>query len=441
MNRRRAWHVDNLTLKNFRSFENLNLDFDPTMTVLVGVNGVGKTAILDSVAIMMSTVLKAFNGPTRGFTIEDARIVPHDVESVDSVARVERAFPISATLRGTLDDSVYEWTRVRQSESGRTSWGDGNSGVGKGMEILWDFCDEVDDSPVPLPVIALYGVERLFGVRKASGEISTSRSGAYDAALDGKSDSSRLAAFIKALTFAEFIADKNGGAAKAASAQLEAIRLACNEMLQTTGWRNPVWSPLLDQITLTHDGQGTIPLSFLSSGIRITAGLTVDLVSRMARANPSLGAKELLESVPGIVLIDEIDLHLHPVWQQRIMLSLRHVFPNVQFIVTTHSPQVLSTVDAGCIRVIDGNEVHRVNHSAGLRSDVVLEQILGVTPEPHLKINEDLRKYMDLVDSGKGRSELAKKLRKRLDEELGGVLNVHKLADADVSIALDDWED
>jgi predicted ATP-binding protein involved in virulence len=137
--------------------------------------------------------------------------------------------------------------------------------------------------------------------------------------------------------------------------------MACNKILEGTGWRDPEWNPLVNELSLTRDTRGTLPLSYLSSGINIAAGMVIDLVSRMARANPRVPADLLLRSAPGIVLIDEVDLHLHPTWQQRILPQLRKVFPRLQFIVTSHSPQVLSTVAAEHIRVIDGGVVRRVD--------------------------------------------------------------------------------
>ena len=434
------WHIDALTLENFRCFEHLEIDFHPSLTVLVGVNGTGKTAILDSVAIMLSTILRQFDGPTRGFALGDAREIPYDLKSDGSVARMEPVFPVAAQITGTLNGDTTWWRRVRQSARGRTSWADRNTEVADLADAIWRNSNQaLTDAPL-LPVIALYGVERLLGVRKAAGSIARSRSAAYDTALDGKSDLARLTHYIKALTLAEFVADRRGEDAAAARNQLFAISIACNSILESTGWHDPEWSPLVEELTFTHNDFGTLPLSFLSSGIKIAVGLVIDLVSRIARANPRIGAHELLNLAPGIVLIDEIDLHLHPTWQQNILPQLRELFPRIQFVVTTHSPQVLSTVDAGNIRVIDGDVVRRVPYSAGLRSDIVMDKVLGTRPEPHLDINDRLDEYMTLVDQGEGRGDAATQLRRRLDEELGGIANVPKLADADASIAFYDLE-
>lgn len=432
------WHIDLMALENFRCFEQYKLNLHPSLTVLVGANGAGKTAILDAIAIMLSTALREFDGPTRGFALSDAREVPRDMDFKKGVARMDRVFPVTATAEGALAGQEFWWTRTRQSANGRTSWSEKTSEVGRHVANIWRTSEELSPNAPLLPVIALYGVERLLSVRKETGAIPRSRSGAYDVALDGRSDLSRLSTFIRALTLAEFVADRRGDEAEAAGNQLRAITLACNSVLSPTGWRDPEWNPVAEELTMTHAAHGILPLSFLSSGTKIAAGMVIDLVSRMARANPRLGAEELLRFAPGIVLIDEVDLHLHPTWQQRILTQLTKTFPRVQFIVTTHSPQVLSTVAAENIRVMEDSGVHGVEFSEGLRSDIVMDRILKTRPEPPLEINSVLDRYMKLVADGHGRSQYARELRQQLDDKLGGIANVPKLADADASMAFYD---
>ena len=95
-------------------------------------------------------------------------------------------------------------------------------------------------------------------------------------------------------------------------------------------------------------------LSQLSDGYRSTLSLIADIAYRMALLNPSLG-KDVLKT-PGIVLIDEVDLHLHPIWQARILGDLRSIFPNIQFVVTTHVPAVISSVRSQQVRIIADGE-------------------------------------------------------------------------------------
>lgn len=435
------WHVNRLELANFRGFESLSLDFEERLTVIVGTNGTGKTAVLDALAIMLSTVLRNFGGSTRGFQLADAREVPSDLNSQKSVAQMSQQFPIRAEIELTTGNWTYTWPRIRSSAKGRTSWGEKNSPIGVDMAQLWNEANNPDTPDVTLPVIALYGVERLIGVRRATANISRSRAGAYDAALVGQSDLRRLSQYFSALALTEFQASKKGRQAHAASAQLDAISQACAEILEDTGWSSPEWNPVVGELTLTHAEYGTLPLSYMSSGIRIAAGMIIDIVSRMARANPHLGSSDLLSSVPGIVIIDEVDLHLHPAWQQKILVRLRQIFPEVQFIVTTHSPQVLSTVPAESIRILDGSDVRKVGFSAGLRSDIVLDEVMGTNPEPRLDVNQKLDEYLAHVERGEGRSTTARKLRQELNAKLGGISRAPRLAEADAVMAFEELDD
>jgi predicted ATP-binding protein involved in virulence len=428
------WHIDNLELTNFRGFDQLEIDFHPSLTVLVGVNGVGKTAVLDAVAIMLGSIVREFGGDTHGFARSDVREEASDLRSEDGIASMDAVYPVSALAEGTLAGTELWWRRTRQRAGGNTTWADRNGAVGDVARSAWKSAQSTDESTPPLPVLALYGTERLTGVRKAVRSITRARASAYDAALTGKSDLTRLSAYLRALTLAEFTAERRGHDAVAATEQINAITVATDTVLEGTGWHGLEWSPVVEELTLAHPLQGILPLSSLSSGIRIAVGLVVDLASRLARANPHLGATALLAQAPGIVLVDEIDLHLHPTWQQRIVPQLRSVFPRVQFIVTTHSPQVLSTVDAENIRIIDGQTVRRVDFAAGLRSDIVMEKVLDTRPEPRLEVNRLLDEYMQLVEDGRGRTEHALGLRRRLDDELGGISNVPKLADADATM-------
>lgn len=94
----------------------------------------------------------------------------------------------------------------------------------------------------------------------------------------------------------------------------------------------------LDVEYLDSDGSvRRMPVGMLSDGHRSTLGMVADIAYRMALLNPALGGRVVNET-PGVVLIDEVNLHLHPLWQARILGDLRDIFPRVQFIVTTHAP-------------------------------------------------------------------------------------------------------
>lgn len=162
----------------------------------------------------------------------------------------------------------------------------------------------------------------------------------------------------------------------------------------------------------------TIRLDQLSDGEKNMIAMIGDIARRLSMANP--GMENPLEG-DGIILIDEIDLHLHPLWQRVIVSKLTEVFPNCQFIVSTHSPQVLSHVKAEHIFILqpedDNISVIKPAESFGKSTDRQLEDILGVEARP-LKIKEDLHRLYLLIQ--KQEIEEAKHLMKELENTIEG---------------------
>jgi predicted ATP-binding protein involved in virulence len=160
----------------------------------------------------------------------------------------------------------------------------------------------------------------------------------------------------------------------------------------------------------------------LSGGYQAMLGVVMDFALRMAIANPRKSRKPLEQ--PAILMIDEIDLHLHPSWQQKVIENLRGTFPNTQLILTTHSPQVPSTVAAQNIRVlanVDGKtELQTPSfQTRGVMSADVLAQILGVDPIPDVPEARWLRDYQALIDDGQHNTQEAARQRDRLISHFG----------------------
>jgi predicted ATP-binding protein involved in virulence len=142
----------------------------------------------------------------------------------------------------------------------------------------------------------------------------------------------------------------------------------------------------------------TLRIDQLSDGYRTTLAMVMDIASRMAEANPK---EDDILGTEGIVLIDEVDLHLHPSWQQRILDNLLNTFPNIQFIVTTHSPQVLSTVKREQIRILyqSGGEIPKATTYGEPIYDV-LQAVMAVDPQPPVPEKKELERLTELVDQG-----------------------------------------
>lgn len=164
------------------------------------------------------------------------------------------------------------------------------------------------------------------------------------------------------------------------------------------------------------DSQERLPMKMLSDGLRITISMAADIAYRMAILNPQL-LDDILEKTPGIILIDEVDMHLHPEWQRRIMEDLHYIFPKVQFIVTTHSPSILANVRQEHILLLENGEAFSPgNTTYGRDITAILQEMMkvDVRPEEVSCIKNEF--YHQL---SKENYEKAKELLEQLEDILG----------------------
>lgn len=248
-----------------------------------------------------------------------------------------------------------------------------------------------------------------------------------DAYLDGLDPSSSYSSFVAwfEAVVREAQNERVSGVASPHRPQqlLDAVRQAIDIVLAPSGWRRLDWDFIASEVVAEHEESGRLPVSLLSDGIRNLIAMVADLAHRCARLNPHLGAAAARET-PGIVLIDEVDMHLHPGWQQTLLDGLSAAFGQVQFIVTTHSPQVLSAVNAESIRIIelhDGVGVARAprQQTRGVVSADVLASVMAVDPIPDVFEWQELQRYHALIEDGAWEGEEASGLRVRLEEHYG----------------------
>ncbi len=159
-----------------------------------------------------------------------------------------------------------------------------------------------------------------------------------------------------------------------------------------------------------------VDFASLSDGERSFICLFTDIARRMCLLNPQLGDKVIAET-EGIVLIDELDVHLHPAWQRKIVKGLQEAFPKVQFIVTTHSPQILSEVSPQNILLLQNGKVVRPDQAKGLTSDEILRNVMGTEDRPDFA-KESLDKVYEALDAG--RYEEARRELDKMETIAGG---------------------
>lgn len=444
--------LERLHLKNFRCFDELSIEFGKRLTVIIAENGAGKTAILDAIAIGFGRYLTKLPG-VAGRTTKETDI---------RVAQGERREPfmLLAWEASTREGTPLIWSGGRKRDGAVSASAikkllseEQESLLRRGLKELDEFTlglvqAEAQNQAYFLPVIAYYGTNRAIREevqRRRGFKKHFSRFDALSGALEPDSRFRAAFEWFNAMEDAERRERETRRDFDYQHPELQAVRSAIVRLLPV-GFSKPRTEirPLRFVIDrLAPDGTThTLRISQLSDGYRVVLGLTMDFARRLAQANSRMATDgmQIMNplDLPAIALIDEVDLHLHPSWQQRILTDLMQTFRNTQFIVTTHSPQVLTTVKAECIRglkYIDGKVVVKDDYqfSEGAEAQLALEDILGVSPRPQdLDVVKQLNGYLDLVAKDQWDTPAASELRKKLDEWGRGHESALLKADMDI---------
>jgi len=416
--------INKLYLDNYRAFEDFTISFDEQLTVLVATNGKGKTAILDAIAVAFGTFVNA-TGLAKGvvFHREDVRrFKARDTQSNE----MEEKYPLTLKADGFIDGNPIQWQREFKKPNGATTTKDTKPLITYGTEIR----DHVTkDKETTLPLVSYYGTGRLWAQKRATEnkrKKETSRLSAYIDSLDAFASykafvswyeyicKSELELKIEALE-KEYINLPNNEF----TTMRKAIQKAVNKVIQgNSGWQDIIYKQKVEDIVMQHPSHGELVVSQLSDGIRSMIGLVADIAYRTVKLNPHL--QNAPEETSGIILIDEIDMHLHPKWQQTVLTDMMKAFPLMQFIVTTHSPQVLTTVKKEQIRILDDNKVTTPSSASfGEDSSMLLAEIMDISSFPPLEIVAKREEYQELVEDREYDTPRAIELRKELIENYG----------------------
>ena len=427
--------IDKLTLKNFRCYDELEIDFEPKLTVIVGENGKGKTAIFDALAIALEPYLRCFNVAGRHISAKDVRRVPVYKKDGKHIANMLSLYPVKITLNGHVHGDEVSCSKTVTDNNLTEELAEDL--LYRGKKLCQGLCE---DKATILPAFAYYGTARMWAdssLMDASTQELDERTIGYKECLEPSSSYNTFGRWFKQLSEA---------AAQELPPELshdallikKAVQQAIDACLESTGFHDLYYNFDLGCFVINHPDVGEMIVDDLSDGFRSILSMVADLAYRMVRLNPQLGEQAVV-ATPGVVLIDEIDMHLHPLWQQTVLLDMQRAFPKVQFIVTTHSPQVLSSVPAASVRVLVWGRsfegVRRVSFAMGASSAQILQDIQNVTlRSERLPIVQDLKRYLELVSQDKWDSEEALALRKQLDAWSNG--NEPALLRADMDIRM-----
>ncbi|MBN3897535.1 MAG: AAA family ATPase [Nostoc sp. NOS(2021)] len=424
--------VKRLKMQSFRGIGDLTLEFNETEPiVLIGINGVGKSSILDCLAILLSQITGSIQNSVdaiRSFHKQDITNGGKDTRNEITVLLELREFTWSlnqiqnevrknlSSLLASLITTVDLLGLVRENESIKITLeeklGQSFNDLSIKLEVntisdlpeqLRVVVDELRsqieaDPKVNLPLAVYYPVNR------AVLDIPLEIAEKYEFKQIDSYEQSLTGGKIDFKSFFEWFRNREDlenelrrDNLNYRDRQLESVRGAITSLQPEFSDLRVERLPL--RMTVIKRGQELI-INQLSDGEKCLLAMVGDLARRLAIANPSL--PDPLQG-SGVVLIDEIELHLHPKWQREIIPALTRTFPNCQFIVTTHSPQVISQVKPEGIYILEktdnGVVAKRPESSFGRDSNRILEDLMGVPARPQ-EIKDRLHELFRLIDEG-----------------------------------------
>ncbi|MEA3253234.1 MAG: AAA family ATPase [Pseudomonadota bacterium] len=350
-----------LILENFRAKPSLSMTLGPRLTLLMGANGSGKTTLLDGIAIGLGEIFTYLPGVS-GMTFKKRG----DIH--------QRGNHLAPYTRITLETfQRLSWDRLQRRDNSKKTAGE--IPPGQGVKALKQHLDitVIDPwaagEPFELPVFAYYGVSR------ALLDLPLSRKGfpksheRFDALANALNADTRFkSAFVWFYNKEneEHRLQRQHKSFDVTLPELDAVRRAITQLFPDLSEPHIELNPL--RFAVKQQGEW-LNIAQLSDGYQTLLGLVIDLSSRMAMANPHLDDPLAAEAV---VMIDEVDLHLHPEWQRRVVGDLLITFPNTQFIITTHSPFIVEALNNHLKRSqLDGLEI---THEA-------IQALLPLSPE------------------------------------------------------------
>ncbi|MDE0432909.1 MAG: AAA family ATPase [Bryobacterales bacterium] len=363
-----------LKLANVRAIETAEFHFRPGFNLVAGVNGVGKTTVLDALAVCLSAIVSRAGGPRRSsvfFVADDIRI---GVGALQLECGFELAGEVETyTLHRPRESVVVpkEMDQFDRRETGHTA-----STIRTIAEFYPGMPTEGEARPSESrPLAVLFSTNRAMPSERAPPKnVATGGvSAAYSDALSNRREL-RLAEFAAWMRTQEALSSERA----AAKHMLAAFDAAVTRFLPDYRNFRVGEAGKRGHLLLIDRSEVTLPIRSLSDGERGVLALVLDLTRRLAQANPEMD--DPAAEAEAVVLIDEIELHLHPAWQRRIVRNLTETFPNCQFIATTHSPQLIGEVEHDRIHIIADGEVYSPTHSFGIDSSRVLEEIMGTDP-------------------------------------------------------------
>lgn len=415
--------IDRLELQNFKKFESLTLDLHPRFTLLVGDNGSGKTSVLDALAVSLGVWFEVKPEELPDSNLRKSRRTIQDrlekegwtdvrLEPLQKGDRTqfEKRLPVQVKAEGTIiDENGIErsasWNHQIRT-GGLKATSDADAALDMIRRIYKKDQTEKEKSRVLCPILAYYGAGRASPPSNRRSPDKTKSNGlpmrwaAFYDCLNDRIRFEDLRSWFRRETTA---AGNRGGSMRPGFEAVKKAVLGC-----VPDADNLWFDPDLEQVVLSIEGNAQ-PLDNLSAGQRMMLAMVADIAIKAVTQNAflvppnTLGSEDeplprVLRQTPGVVLIDELDVHLHPKWQRSVAKNLKDTFPALQFVCTSHSPQIIGELKPEEIRSLEGNTATIPPRSYGIDSSRILEELMGAESRTH-EVREKLDQLAITIDN------------------------------------------
>lgn len=404
--------IKKLEVAGLRAFKQAEFEFQPGMNLLVGVNGVGKTTVLDALRFCLSKILPeitASRSPKLGFETSDIKVGLKSMKVSCDFEYKSEAFNLLLnkqleSVKPNVTETPREASTKKRSREMREVLIENKTHSSQFTPI-----DNPDVEIIQPELTSLYPNSKKSNEQPIGVFYSTRRSIFVDQKVSGASlTGGQAAAFAESFSinrnfnlreFAEWFRAQEvlGEESPKAVRHLGVVREAVKEFLPGCQNLHVVTTDRGLDFKIEKEDV-TLSVSQLSDGERSVLAMVLDLARRLALANPKLD--EPLKDGKGIVLIDELDLHLHPKWQRTVVHNFTRTFPKCQFIATSHSPQIIGEIDEDRIQILADGKCYKPNIAFGVDSNRILEELMD-TDSRNNKTKLLIEELFTLIDEEK----------------------------------------
>ena len=364
-------YIKNIHIKNYKGIKELTLELEPGVTLVIGNNGAGKTSMLSALNVVLEGMFALSNGILRKSSsqmkLSSQIMTQNDIHTTsvtagDVTESMKYHVPVVIGYNVDIDGKIYSQECRIEHEGNGTNFTTYNLSD-KMQELL-------NQSDSALPLLNYQSIDRAnlsSDIREAQLKGQFERRQGYVNSFIGKSSIEDVQDWCLSMAFEEFQSRRT-------IKEYETFRKIVSRFIQKIeGMKTEPkieLSPKLRRLVYSDNQEGQL-INNLSAGYQSVLCMIMELAYRTVLLNPNIDGSE---DVEGVVLIDEIDMHLHPKWQWKILDALKATFPKVQFIVATHSPIVISSAEnARILRMLSPDKVEQLPNVYGYNTGDVLE--------------------------------------------------------------------